>query len=69
MTALATEAEEAIRDDAENSKLDDIKTRLEAAVRDLAQAAQGAQGEAGQPQEGSAQPDEDVIDADFKPAD
>lgn len=71
--SIADEAEQAIKDDADNSKLDDIKSRLEAAIRDLAGAAQSAQGQDGQAQggqpQGAQKADDDVIDADFKPAD
>ncbi|GGJ82583.1 molecular chaperone DnaK [Deinococcus aquiradiocola] len=67
--ALADEAEEAIRSD-DDSKIADVQKRLEEGLRELMTAGQ----QAGQP--GEAAPagqarkdDEDVIDADFKPAD
>jgi len=67
--ALADEAEEAVRSD-DDSKIADVQKRLEEGLRELMTAGQ----QAGQP--GEAAPagqarkdDEDVIDADFKPAD
>ena len=66
---LADEAEEAIRTD-DDTKIADVQKRLEEGLRELMTAAQQA------PAEGAAQPgvntrkdDEDVVDADFKPAD
>ncbi|WP_425147961.1 molecular chaperone DnaK [Deinococcus sp.] len=68
--ALADEAETAIRED-DDAKISDVQKRLEEGLRELMTAGQNA---AGTQQDASAQPgvntkkDEDVIDADFKPA-
>ncbi|PYE56198.1 molecular chaperone DnaK [Deinococcus yavapaiensis] len=62
--ALADEAESAVRDE-DDAKIADVQKRLEDALRELmtAQGSGGQGGAAGQPQQ------DDVIDADFKPAD
>ncbi|WP_027482445.1 molecular chaperone DnaK [Deinococcus pimensis] len=61
--ALADEAEEATKGD-DDARVADVQKRLEDALRELMTASQ-AQGDAqGQPKQ-----DDDVIDADFKPAD
>ena len=65
--ALADEAEGAIKAE-DDAKIADVQTRLETALRELMTASQQAGGAQGEPQPGSQKPD-DVVDADFKPAD
>ncbi len=64
VTALAGEAEQATAGD-DDAKIDDVQKRLEEAMREMMQAQPA--GQASQDQ-GQQQPD-DVVDADFKPAD
>ncbi|MBB6100041.1 molecular chaperone DnaK [Deinobacterium chartae] len=65
VSKLADEAKQAVESDADNARLQSLTTDLEAALRELMQAApQGGS----QPQ-AEAKKDDDVVDADFKPAD
>ncbi|MGY2893646.1 molecular chaperone DnaK [Deinococcus sp. UYEF24] len=63
---LADEAEEAIRTD-DDVKIADVQKRLEEGLRELMTAAQAAP--AGEQPNAARKDDEDVVDADFKPAD
>ena len=64
VTALADEARNAVQTDADDAKIAQLQTDLETALRELMQAApQAAEGESQ-----AAPKDDDVIDADFKPA-
>ncbi len=67
VTALASEAKDAVQSDADDAKIAQLQTDLETALRELMQAAPPAGSAEG---DGQAAPksDEDVIDADFKPA-
>ncbi len=67
VTALATEAKDAVQTDADDAKIAQLQSDLETALRELMQAAPPAGSAEG---DGQAAPksDEDVIDADFKPA-
>jgi molecular chaperone DnaK len=65
---LADEAKEAVQADADESRIAQLQTDLENALRELMQASPQAQAADGQDQPTSAPKDEDVIDADFKPA-
>jgi hypothetical protein len=65
---LADEAREAVQADADEARIAQLQTDLENALRELMQAAPQAQATDGQDQPTSAPKDEDVIDADFKPA-
>jgi len=65
LQTVVNDAQSAVSADADNAKLDELKGQLEEALRNLMQAAlQGGQeGAEGQPKQ------DDVVDADFKPAD
>ena len=64
VTALADEARNAVQTDADDAKIAQLQTDLETALRELMQAAPpAAEGESQ-----AAPKDDDVIDADFKPA-
>ena len=63
---LADEAEEAIRTD-DDAKISDVQKRLEESLRELMTAAQAAP--TGEQPNAARKDDEDVVDADFKPAD
>jgi len=66
LQTLVNDAQSAVSADADNAKLDELKGQLEEALRNLMQAApQGgsSEGAEGQPKQ------DDVVDADFKPAD
>jgi len=66
LQTLVNDAQSAVSADADNAKLDELKGQLEQALRNLMQAApQGGSSEGG---EGQPKQD-DVVDADFKPAD
>jgi molecular chaperone DnaK len=65
---LADEAKEAVQTDADEARIAQLQTDLENALRELMQAAPQAQTADGQDQPTGAPKDEDVIDADFKPA-
>ncbi|EYB66998.1 DnaK-like protein [Deinococcus phoenicis] len=66
LKAAADQAEEAVRSD-DDAKIADAQKRLEEELRSFMTAAQqGGQGQGGQPQ--APKQDDDVIDADFKPA-
>jgi molecular chaperone DnaK len=65
---LADEAREAVQADADEARIAQLQTDLENALRELMQTAPQAQATDGQDQPTSAPKDEDVIDADFKPA-
>ncbi len=65
---LAEEAKEAVQTDADEARIAQLQTDLENALRELMQAAPQAQAADGQDQPTGAPKDEDVIDADFKPA-
>jgi molecular chaperone DnaK len=68
VTKLADEAKAAVQSDADDERVKSLRTDLENALRELMQAAPQAQAsDPGQAQ--ASQPkDDDVIDADFKPA-
>ncbi|ULH16091.1 molecular chaperone DnaK [Deinococcus sp. KNUC1210] len=66
--ALADEAETAVRED-DDTKIADVQKRLEEGLRELMTAGQNAGGTQQDGQPGAApKADDDVIDADFKPA-
>ncbi len=67
VTALADEAKNAIQTDADDAKIAQLQSDLETALRELMQAAPPAGSAEGDAQ-AAPKSDEDVIDADFKPA-
>jgi molecular chaperone DnaK len=67
VTALADEAKSAIQTDADDAKIAQLQTDLETALRELMQAVPPAGSDGGQTQ-APPKADDDVIDADFKPA-
>ena len=66
LQTVVNDAQSAISADADNAKLDELKGQLEEALRNLMQAA--PQGGSSEGVEGQTKQD-DVVDADFKPAD
>ena len=66
LQTVVNDAQSAISADADNAKLDELKGQLEEALRNLMQAA--PQGGSSEGAEGQTKQD-DVVDADFKPAD
>ncbi len=67
---LADQAKDAVQTEADDDKIANLQKHLEEALRDLMQAAGASAqpGEAGQNPAADAKKDDDVIDADFKPA-
>jgi molecular chaperone DnaK len=68
---LADQAKDAVQTEADDAKVEDLQKQLEEALRELMQAAAQQPGNAPSgenPANGEAKKDDDVIDADFKPA-
>ncbi len=65
--ALADEADQAVKSE-DDAKITDVQGRLETALRELMTASQQSGAAQAEPQGGASKPD-DVVDADFKPAD